>query len=179
MDGILVSCLLLILVAVGVLEWKRDDYFALAALEGDLAKVKRLLTEKPSRIRDREALFNAIFNDHSEVVSFLLYEGADPDAGIEGENSALHVAAKYATLVTIDVILKYSTNIDSCGCSKKTPLCWAVAMGRSDNVKFLLSRGADPQRVDSTIGFNAKVTTQQAYQEAKALIMEAQKAPCA
>ncbi len=180
MDGILLAAILVLIVVWGIFVWQRDDVFTDAVSAGDLAKVKRLLSEKPRRIQDRDALFYAIVNDHREVVAFLLQAGADPTAGLEGDNAALHVAAKYATIETIDVILKHGNNIDSEGIGKQTPLYWAAAMGRADNVKFLLSRGADPQRVDlATLKFNGKVTTPQAYQEAKAMIKEARQAPCA
>ena len=75
-------------------------------------------------------LMIACINNHPDIVKILLENRANPDATLENGVTALYLAAKYGSHISIDFLLQVTKNIDDiCDNSKSTPLMAAVYNG--------------------------------------------------
>jgi ankyrin repeat protein len=125
-----------------------------AAEIGDLNQVKLLLQNganvNSTDNRGRTPLYIASLGGKSNVASYLLDHGADPNKGAswKGNQRPLHVAAMYDHVSIIQNLLRHGAKIDSCTSAGETPLHYAAWHGRSSAVKFLLEEGANPNAKD-------------------------------
>lgn len=118
------------------------------AERGNLEQLKSLLKESPELINIKDAqgytlLHKAAYNNHSEVVKYLISAGAEISAPAGNGSTPLHGAATYGHLNIVEILLENGADISSRNSSGFTPLLGACAGGHIEIVSFLLSRGAD------------------------------------
>ena len=120
-----------------------------AARTGNLARVQELLAGNPAAARDRDGegrtpLHLAAEHGHTDVVGFLLADGADVTAATRYGRTALHWAARNGHTDATDALVRYGADVNAQGLvSRITPIHWASAKGHRDVVGLLLANGAD------------------------------------
>lgn len=138
--------LMLILTLTSGCQNIRKDVYK-AAREGDLPRVKTLLTSEPDlEKRDGHAfgaLFHASRTGQIEVVKFCLESGVSANG--YGAWNPLHTAAGHGHLEVVKLLLANGADIDRCSRGKDsgTPLYFAIAKGQKDTTRILLENGAD------------------------------------
>lgn len=139
-----------------------DTALHAAARAGNLAKLEQLLSAEGFAI-DAEnrigytALMDAAREGHSDIVTFLLAAGADPQhRGNElGMGmTALHLAADRDRAETARILLEAGLAVDEGNAQGTTPLAWALGEGSFEVANVLLDAGADPSLEDAH-GFSA------------------------
>ena len=121
---------------------------SIAAAVGSVAAIEMLLVRGCSiNYRDNGGdtpLMHAAFLGSTEVVKYLLAQGADPLLRNKLELGLLHLAALSGNVLTIEAVL--STNFDinaRCTAIGLTPLLVCLMAGRLEAASYLLGRGAD------------------------------------
>jgi ankyrin repeat protein len=121
--------------------------FVKFAENGNLDEVKRLFQPKIINTRDKEndtALLKASQNcNATNVVSFLLKNGADIDDRDLIDQTPLIVASQHGCKDIVELLLKAGSNIKHKNQQGETALISATQEGHIDVVKFLLDAGAD------------------------------------
>ena len=107
----------------------------------------KLLTSKGDNINFKQLNTNiAVESGTYEILEFLLSKGADANYGGEWKNP-LHYAAKIKNSTkTIDLLLQKGAKINAKSgnaCNNFTPVDYAVEEQNIENVKFLVSKGAN------------------------------------
>jgi ankyrin repeat protein len=121
----------------------------LAVREGDLEKVKRVVTLFPGQVHvkddsKRVALYWAARSNHVEIVQFLVEKGSDINSQTDDGWAALHTAAYNGRLEAATTLLQLGAEVDIQNDNGQTPLYWAARNGHLGVVKLLLAKGADP-----------------------------------
>jgi uncharacterized protein len=114
-----------------------------AITKNDIKTVKRLLkegTQMPSGDYSYTPIDIAVRNDNSEMLSFLLANGADPKWDIEAMKTALMTCNM--KMVSLLVEHGYQVKGDR-NYGPYDPLPWAALLGCTDIIKYLVSKGAD------------------------------------
>ena len=125
-----------------------------AAEIGDLDVVKSLVQSgagvNSTDDRGRTALYVASIGGKSNVVDYLLNQGADPNKGAswKADRTPLQAAAMYNNLGIIQNLLRHGAKIDAADAEGQTALHRAAWYGRSAAVKLLLKEGARPNAED-------------------------------
>lgn len=121
--------------------------FVKFAGNGNLDEVKRLFRPEIINIRDHEkdtALLKASHNcDATDVVSFLLENGADVDDSDLIDQTPLIVASQHGCKNIVELLLNAGSNIKHKNQQGETALLTATQEGHIDVVKILLDAGAD------------------------------------
>ncbi len=124
--------------------------FALAAQQGNLTTMQTMLADTPNAIQQFNAagynLLNApIVEGRSEVVVFLLANGADPRLPELSGLYPIHRAAQFGRTQIVEMLLDagIKPQIETRNPGRATPLFFAAQSDHSDVVKLLLDRGAD------------------------------------
>lgn len=133
-----------------------------AARKGNLSQVKALLESEPD-IEERntlasKVLYSASATDHTEIVKFLLENGANVN-GLDGW-TPLHGAAGHGRVKVVKILLANGADVNRCGRGKlgvtplylatargklgATPLYLAKARDKKEVMRVLLENGADP-----------------------------------
>ncbi|NKB72585.1 MAG: hypothetical protein GKR89_36375 [Candidatus Latescibacteria bacterium] len=121
-----------------------------AARKGDPATVQLLLDHgvELNRIVHRWwyewiPLFAALQGNHEEAARLMLEAGADPNFRIQQDDwqgaTALKVAARWAPLSTVELLLDYGADINA----GQSHLGWAVRSGNIELVQLFIDRGVD------------------------------------
>lgn len=127
-----------------------------AAERGDLESVKRLLAKGvPVDAKDPSgwtALVFAVKAANQAMVDLLIAEGASVDfqTATKAGNTPLHFCARYGNPAIMQTLLDHRAKVDGRSRDGQTALYAATQGGNIDNVKFLLSRGADTNLVGFT-----------------------------
>lgn len=124
--------------------YSRDGWTALqlSAYRGHRSAVDHLLARgadlrtKSHNDMANTALHGAIAGRRTEIVSFLLDRGADPEAVDSGGNTALHLAVHEGTPEIVEVLLQQGVNINARRTDGLTPL--GVALKDAPAVAGLL-----------------------------------------
>lgn len=137
-----------------------DNSLADAAMNGDIAAVRTLLSRKADVNAPQgdgtTALHWAVYNAHADMVQMLLAAGADPRAKTRlGGITPLMMAAKNGEAGLMKLLLDAHEDVRTTNSNGTTPLMLAAASGKADAVKLLLDRGADVNAVDTTHGQTA------------------------
>ena len=122
------------------------DALAAAAM-GDLALVSDFVKTGGADVRDargRTPLMKAAGRGHTQVVSFLIDQGADVNAKTTSGWTSLLNAAKEGQKDVVSILLQKGANIEAKDdLDERTSLSWAAAEGHVEVVAILLDRGAD------------------------------------
>ena len=121
--------------------------FVKFAENGNLDEVKRLFRPNIINTRDHEndtALLKASRNcDATNVVSFLLENGADVDDRDLIDQTPLIVASQHGCKNIVELLLNAGSNIKHKNQQGETALLTATQEGHIDVVKILINAGAD------------------------------------
>lgn len=129
-----------------------------AAGKGDLQTVKALLAKDPALIKDadadgRTALHHACFEGKTDVVVFLLDQGAEINRKeTKYDLTPLHMAAWKGQAEVIRVLLDRGADLNARERDNETALFYAAASDSVESVALLLSRGADLKDDKSRVG---------------------------
>jgi hypothetical protein len=93
----------------------------------------------------RTPLMVAAETGHSEIVSLLIKNGADPNVAPEGGPSALLLASNGGHMAVVKVLVENRADVNAATDKGSTPLIAAAARGHADVVRFLLNHGANPK----------------------------------
>ena len=120
----------------------------LAATNGRLEIVKLLISYGADiYLRDNErrtALQHAAYNNHSDIMAYLLEHGANIDDEKSTNNPLLHVVCRLAYIGPIKVLLKFGFDVNARSTNQgRTPLHVATVHDNVDIVRLLLDAGAD------------------------------------
>lgn len=150
---------------------ENDSLVFKSAKEGNLKLIKKLISEKgninarglgyASYIKGGQdektsknwtALMTASYNNHIEVVQFLLDSGADVEAKTDVGNTALLYACQANNPVIAHLLLDHGADPKITDQKGTTPLHWAISYKHSDLAVRLIEMGADVNAVDTETG---------------------------
>lgn len=121
-----------------------------AARKGDLAKVKALVKDNPALISSMDksgytAMHIAAYNDHADVVAFLLDSGAEVNARskIGGFTPLDQALACFNHKDTVPLLLAHGADVNSRADNGMTPLHNSAVRGLKDDADLLIAHGAD------------------------------------
>jgi ankyrin repeat protein len=92
----------------------------------------------------------ACYHGHYDAAQTLLVHGADPEICNDAGQSPLAGAAFKGDLAIATLWLDQGAQVDNGGPGGKTPLMFAAMFNRTDMVRLLLERGANPLAEDSS-----------------------------
>jgi uncharacterized protein len=130
----------------------RSNPLVEAAVRGDLAAVRALLSQGSDPQAMNEALSGAAANDQIEMVKFLLDKGARLNPGEGGDGAALLQAVEGGYADMVNLLLDKGAQIEVKGQDGVTPLIEAVNKNDIDLVQLLLQRGANLEARDNPGG---------------------------
>lgn len=130
-----------------------------AGEHGDLKRIEELLNHplRPRRVNQLDqsgytCLSYAAQHGHTQVVSYLLRKGAEPDKNTSGA-TPLHRAAYNGHFNVCRLLLEHGAQVnaqDESFRDQRTPLHKAIDQDQLETVKVLFQYRADPFIVDST-----------------------------
>ena len=136
--------------------------FISAVQKGDGTKASQLLNDHPTIIDTRDgkgdtALTISISRNDPDWTGFLLGKGADPNlASNRTGDTPLMAAARIGFMDAAGWLVGLGAKIDGTNRQGETPLIVAVQQRQIPMIKFLLSHGADPDKVDAAQGYSAR-----------------------
>lgn len=122
-----------------------------AALNGDVASVRRLLSDGASpdvRVRYQPAIYQPIMDGNNEICFALLDAGADPNIEFPRGLFPIYVAAELGNLALVKKLLECGAEIDKLTPNGNTALRNAAEEGHYRVVEYLLDNGADADSVN-------------------------------
>ena len=135
------------------------DAVVAAIHSGDLPALRQLLADHPGvvnaplggRYQTRRPLsavadWPGYFPNGPEIVRMLVEAGAEPDAGVVGDETPLHWAASSDDWHVAAALIDAGADINAPDGSIGTPLANAVGYGCWDVARLLVARGADVDR---------------------------------
>ncbi len=135
------------------------DAVVAAIHAGDLPALRQLIADHPGlvnaplggRYQTRTPLsvvtdWPGYFPNGPEIVRLLIEAGAEPDAGVRGDETPLHWAASSDDWHVAAALIDAGADINAPDGSIGTPLANAVGYGCWDVARLLVARGADVDR---------------------------------
>jgi len=128
-----------------------SEEFYNAAVAGEIDELRRLLEKDPSLVHSVDkwgftALHGVAGEDKLETASFLLHQGANPNAKNDEGITPLHLAA-YPSMV--ELLVRRGAEVDIRSNDGRTPLLVQAAEAEGfDVMSALLHLGADPKATD-------------------------------
>ena len=118
------------------------------ALQGDLAKVKMLLSKNPKLLdvrseNEKTPLHYASQGGHLEIVEFLIARGADVNSKNIADETPLHYAAALGHKKVVDLLIDKEAILASENINGSIPLHNAANNGQIDIVRLLIEKGSD------------------------------------
>lgn len=118
--------------------------FVAAVMAGDEEATARLAADHPELVRLASPTHTAAVQGRVEIVHRLLLLGADANASDHEGSTPLHRAAQGGFVPALDLLLSYRADIDRRDARfHATALEWAVVLGQTDAVEFLVPRSRD------------------------------------
>jgi ankyrin repeat protein len=120
-----------------------------AVLKGNLNGVVSVINKDKSKIyfKDQDGstlLHLAVFNDHIDIVKYLVSQGVDVNAQDSEGDTPLHLAASSGYLEVAKYLVSKGANVNATNKSfQETPLHRTSYYGYIDMVKLLVNHGAD------------------------------------
>lgn len=106
-------------------------------------------------------LSEAARTGNMRILAMLLKAGADPKAVNQEGETALHAVARTGNIEAAKLLLKAGANIESRETwGGQTALHWAASQDQPDMVRFLVSRGADPDARAAVRDWQRRVTAE-------------------
>jgi ankyrin repeat protein len=125
-------------------ELSAEEEFLAAAMQGDVATLRRLAEGHPEYLRSPHAMFAAIHQSHADIAELLLEMGTSPNVADHKGLSALHVAAQSGATEIARMLISRGANIDPIERNyNSTPLGGANYHGRTEMVAFLAPLSRD------------------------------------
>lgn len=131
---------------------KLDSLLHVACKHGNLSEVKHCLAQGAdvnARAHEIDGamvpLEEAIWADATEILEFLLSNGADVNAKMRGGKTPLHHAAVKGSEPIVSLLLLTGADMNAAD-YYGTPLDWAIRLNRSAVVEVLAKHGARPTR---------------------------------
>ena len=114
-------------------------------------QVRRGADVNASGMYGRTPLYYAALYGESNIVVYLLNEGADPKKGAswKGNDTPLHVAAAHGHIGCVKALLPKSVLVDIRNNVNQTPLHYSARNRHPDVVRLLLDHGADVNATDT------------------------------
>ncbi len=118
-----------------------------AARAGDLDKVKSLVKEHPNLVSSKDEKYGqtplhiAAFNNHKEVVEFLLANKADVNAKATNGSTPLHLAAAKGNKVIVELLLVNKADINATDNDGWSPLHSAIFWNQKEIEDLLIAKG--------------------------------------
>ncbi len=114
------------------------------------AEVERGVDVDAPGMYGRTPLYYAALYGESNIVAYLLSQGADPKKGAswKGNDTPLHVAAGHGHIGCVEALLSKSIAVDIRNSANQTPLHDAARNRHPDVVRILLDHGADVNATD-------------------------------
>jgi ankyrin repeat protein len=142
------------LTVTGCLNPGSDGPLHNAATSRDLAavqaQVQRGADVNATGMYGRTPLYYAALYGESNIVTYLLNNGADPKKGAswKGDDTPLHVSAEKGHIGCVEALLVRGVPVDIRNSANQTPLHDAARNRHPDVVKLLLDHGADIDATD-------------------------------
>jgi ankyrin repeat protein len=119
-----------------------------AAREGDIARVREIISRSPGRVNARDQnewtpLHCAVHRRRVEVARFLLGKGARLDVRTKGRCTPLHFAVGWGDPELTELLLTNGAGVNARGPAGRTPLHEAVLYDHRHIAERLLAGGAD------------------------------------
>ncbi|HUV29656.1 MAG TPA: ankyrin repeat domain-containing protein [Acidobacteriota bacterium] len=119
-----------------------------AAEQGDFEVVKKLVQENPQLVTATDdqgysPLHKAAYNNHLNVVEYLISQGADVNSASGSGSTPLHGAAYYGHPEIVRVLLDGGAECDVVNAGGYTPLLSAAAGNHGEIVRLLVNMGAN------------------------------------
>ena len=132
-----------------------------AVKDRDAGKAMAVIQKKPSIVNARNfsgetALTIAVARRDDEWTSFLLAQGADPNAPARNGDTPLIIAARMGYTAGASHLAAIKAKIDATNRAGETALIVAVQARHLPLVRLLLSAGADPDKTDNAQGYSAR-----------------------
>jgi ankyrin repeat protein len=152
---------------------KTDDLLCLCAL-GKLDEIKAMVEKNPKLVdfvaKPEDQLGMTPLEvagdyDHADLVKYLIANGADVNS--KARPSTLHEVAFLNRMDIAKILLAHGIDLERIEPRyHETALGWAVYAGRTEMVKFLISRGAKVRMIDLHSALSGKAGQNQAGQGA-------------
>jgi ankyrin repeat protein len=102
--------------------------------------------------RNRSALYIAVGNGDSDIVTLLLNEALAPSFCMSNTENLLHKAADGGNSAVVHALINHGSNVHATDDNGRTPLHCTVKMGMTESVIELLKGGAKIDAVDGSRG---------------------------
>lgn len=118
-----------------------------AARAGDLAKVQSLIKADPNLVASKDDQYGqtplhiAAFNDHKDVVEFLLANKADVNAKAKNGSTPLHLAAAKGNKDIVEVLLANKADINATDNEGWSPVHSAITWNQKEIEELLIKAG--------------------------------------
>jgi len=125
-----------------------DSGIFTAAEQGNFETVQELVQENPQLVtavddQGYTPLHKAAYNNHPDIVGYLISKGADINAASGSGSTPLHGAAFYGHPEIVRLLLDRGAELGVANAGGYTPLLSAGAGNRGDIVRLLVEKGAD------------------------------------
>jgi ankyrin repeat protein len=106
-------------------------------------------------------LSEAARTGNTRILAMLLKAGANPRAVNQEGETALHTVARTGNIESAKLLLKAGANVNAReNWGQQTPLHWAASQNQPDMIRFLLSKGADPDARAAVRDWQRRVTAE-------------------
>jgi ankyrin repeat protein len=139
-----------------------DSERFIGAVKGrNVTEAVDLLRVRPNVINAKDyngdtALTISVTRRDDEWTSFLLSQGADPNAAGRNGDTPLIIATRLGDGGAATRLLARNAKVDGANKKGETPLIMAVQLRNLGLVRLLLTAGADPDKTDSVAGYSAR-----------------------
>ena len=132
-----------------------------AVKDRDPGKAMMVIQRKPGIVnvrnhRGETALTIAVARRDDDWTSFLLDQGADPNAAGRDGDTPLIIAARLGYTAGAAQLAARKVKLDATNKGGETALIVAVQQRHLPMVRMLLSAGADPDKTDNVQGYSAR-----------------------
>jgi ankyrin repeat protein len=137
----------------------------LAVYDGNVQRVSALI-KAGANVRAANSfgatpLAEAALIGNTDIISLLLKAGADPKGVNADGQTALHSVARTGNIEAAKLLLKAGANIEARETwGGQTPLIWAAAQNQPAMIRFLISKGANPNSRATVRDWQRRVTAE-------------------